>query len=192
MSAAVCSDRELVKRCLAGSEPAFRELYHRHVDRVYRIAARILGPAADVGDVVQQVFIAVDRSLPRYRGEAAFTTWLHRITVNVTTGALRARLRDRGRETTFAVDAVVDLGGKLEAREALCRLYAALEPLPAKGRVAFVLVELEGMSLEEMAAATGVPLFTAAARLRRARAALAGALDEPRLVARRAGGRRDE
>jgi len=178
------SDHELVRHCLEGSEPAFRELYYRHVDRVYRIAARILGPDVDVMDTVQEVFVEVDRSLPGFRQDAAFTTWLHRIAVNVTVSALRRRVRGR-LPAAEAAAPDVDPSRRLEARDELRRLYRALEQLSPKQRVAFVLVELEGMSLDEMARATSVSLYTAAARLRRARATLAFVLDEPRIGERR-------
>lgn len=181
------SDRDLVRRCLAGSQAAFRELHYRHVDRVYRVAARILGPDADVADVVQEVFLAVHRSLGRFRADAAFTTWLHRLTVHVAVSALRKRIRSRRTETA-PVPEGVDPGDRMEAREALRALYAALDTLAPKNRVAFVLFEIEGLSLEELAESTEVPLHTAAARLRRARVALARAVDAARTGTVAAGG----
>jgi len=120
------SDRELVRQCLAGSEPAFRALYYRHVDRVYRLAARILGPEVDVMDTVQEVFVEVDRSLARYREDAAFTTWLHRITVNVAVTGLRRRIR-ACRLAGEAPPVGVDPHPRLEARDELRRLYRALD-----------------------------------------------------------------
>lgn len=180
------SDRELIHRCLGGSQAAFRELHYRHVDRVYRLAARILGPDADVADVVQEVFLSVHRSLDRYRAEAAFTTWLHRLTVHVAVSALRKRIRVR--REPVPREAPVDPHGRMEAREELRALYAALDGLAPKNRVAFVLFEIEGLSLEEVAESTQVPLHTAAARLRRARVALARAVDAARTDAGRARG----
>jgi RNA polymerase sigma-70 factor (ECF subfamily) len=170
------SDRDLVRRCLEGNEAAFRELHYRHVDRVYRIVGRILGPGGDVPDAVQEVFLEVHRSLERFRGQAAFTTWLHRIAVHVAVTALRRRIRARRPEVLGARPTALDPGGRIDAREEVRTLYAALDELPAKNRVAFVLFELEGLSLEEIAETLAVPLHTAAARVRRARVALVRAL----------------
>jgi len=181
-------DRELVRRCLEGNQAAFRELHHRHVDRVHRLVARVLGPGADCFDVVQEVFLEVHRSLDRFRGEAAFTTWLHRLTIHVAISALRRRKPaplalvgdgpSRGPERPGNAAVGQDPVRRLEARDDLRALYRALDHLAVHNRVAFVLFELEGMSLEELAATMNVPLHTAAARLRRARLALTRAVYE--------------
>ncbi|HET8539448.1 MAG TPA: sigma-70 family RNA polymerase sigma factor [Anaeromyxobacter sp.] len=186
----VPSDRALAERFTRhGDEGAFRELYRRHVDRVHRLAARILGPRGDLDDTVQEIFVQVHRSLDRFRGDSRFATWLHRLAVNVTAGVLRRALREPLEPALRAPDA--DPGEQLEAREEVLALYRALDELPERNRVAFVLFELEGMPLEEIAETTGVPLQAAAARLRRARLAVARALGRGR-VARGAAGAADE
>jgi RNA polymerase sigma-70 factor, ECF subfamily len=170
---ASATDRNLVDRFTRhGDEAAFRELYGRHVGRVHRIVARILGPRGDVDDAVQEIFVQVHRSLDRFRGDSLFATWLHRLAVNVTTSALRERLR----VSVEAAPEEPDPGDQLEAREEVLALYRALDELPEHNRIAFVLFELEGMPLEEIAETTGVPLQAAAARLRRARVSIARAL----------------
>ncbi len=175
------TDRALAQRFTRnGDEAAFRELYRRHVDRVHRLVARILGPRGDVEDTVQEVFVQVHRSLDRFRGDCRFATWLYRIAVNVTTSALRHALREPPEPTLREPDA--DPGERLEAREEVLALYRALDELPERNRVAFVLFELEGMPLEEIAETTGVPLHAAAARLRRARLAVAHALGRGRVT----------
>jgi len=169
------TDRELVERFTRhGDDAAFEELYRRHVDRVHRVVARILGPRGDVEDAVQEIFVQVHRSLLRFRGGSELTTWLHRLAVNVTTSALRQRLREPPPPAPGEPDP--GPGEQLEAREEVLALYRALDELPEHNRIAFVLFELEGMPLEELAEATGVPLQAAAARLRRARIAIARAL----------------
>jgi RNA polymerase sigma-70 factor (ECF subfamily) len=169
------SDRALADRFIAdGDESAFRELYRRHVDRVHGLVARILGPRGDVEDTVQEVFIQVHRSLERFRGDSRFATWLHRLAVNVATSVLRHGSREPLEPILRELDA--DPGERLEAREEVVSLYRALDALPEPNRVAFVLYELEGMPLEELAETTGVPLQTAAGRLRRARVAIARTL----------------
>ncbi|HEY6098010.1 MAG TPA: sigma-70 family RNA polymerase sigma factor [Anaeromyxobacter sp.] len=170
------TDRDLVDRFTgSGDEDAFGELYARHVHRVHRIVARVLGPLGEVDDAVQEIFVQVYRSLDRFRGECRFTTWLYRVAVNVTTSALRRRTRDPVDLADRPPDP--EPGDRLDAREDVLALYRALDELPERSRVAFVLFELEGMPLDEVAETTGVPLQTAAARLRRARVALARTLE---------------
>lgn len=169
------TDRALAERFTRdGDEAAFCELYRRHVDRVHRLVARILGPRGDVEDTVQEIFVQVNRSLDRFRGDSRFATWLHRIAVNVTMSVLRHGARELLEPALREPDA--DPGEQLEAREEVLALYRALDAVPEHNRVAFVLFELEGMSLDEVAETTGVPLQAAAARLRRARVSIARAL----------------
>jgi RNA polymerase sigma-70 factor (ECF subfamily) len=173
------TDRALAERFTRnGDEAAFRELYGRHVDRVHRLVARLLGARGDVDDTVQEIFLQVHRSLNHFRGESRFATWLYRIAVNVATSALRHDLREPLDPALRGPDS--DPGEQLEAREEVVALYRALDALPERARVAFVLFELEGITLAELADATGVPLPTAAARLRRARIAVARALGRAR------------
>jgi RNA polymerase sigma-70 factor (ECF subfamily) len=73
----------LVARCQAGDKHAFREIFLRHRSDVARLVQRMMGPVADVDDVVQEVFFQVHRSVKDFRGQARFSTWLYRVTVNV-------------------------------------------------------------------------------------------------------------
>src|ERR1700675_4287633 len=76
------SDSELIKRYVAGDRAAFGALAARHEQQVYNVALRMLGKPEDARDAAQDAFIAAMRALPSFRGDAAFTTWLHRITIN--------------------------------------------------------------------------------------------------------------
>lgn len=172
---------ELVARCQAGSEPAFRALYHRAAPRVHAWLSRLLGPRPDVLDVLQDVFVQVHRSIGAFRGESSFASWLHRVTINVAYSYLR-RAEPRplplpdadGASTPRA--ATVDDEARLMARSELRALYRAMDTLPPDQRIAFALYELEGLSLKEMASLTGAGVPTVAARLRRARIAVTEAL----------------
>ena len=86
-------DRELVRRYLAGDAEAFAVLVERHRDRLYRVCVRILGDADDAADAVQDAFMSALRKLGTFRGEALFSTWLHRIGVNACYDILRRRAR---------------------------------------------------------------------------------------------------
>lgn len=149
---------------------AFEALVRRHAPAVHRLAANTVGPGA-ADDVVQEVFIAVHRGLAGFRGEAQFSTWLHRITLNACHRALRAR-------TTLPLEDAPEpasphsparSGEQADVRE---RLAAALARLPREQREALSLRELSGLDYAEIAAVTGAELGTVKSRINRARAAL--------------------
>jgi RNA polymerase sigma-70 factor (ECF subfamily) len=75
-------DEELIRRALGGDRQAFDDLYRRHVDVVWRRLGRLLGSDSEREDLVQQIFLEVFRGLDRFRGEAAFATFLHRVVLN--------------------------------------------------------------------------------------------------------------
>lgn len=169
-------DQGLVADFQRGNSHALAELYRRHKRRVASVARNLLGPSDELEDVVHEVFIEVHRSLGRFRGEARFTTWLHRVTVNVALMHLR-RGRRRGwlrwlgldQAPTQALPRAPALELQSEARETLAALYAELGEIGDKKRVAFTLYELEGLSLDEIAGVTGASLNTVKSRLHHAR-----------------------
>ena len=86
-------DQDLVRRAAAGDQEAFAELVHRHQDRVYRLCLRIMGNPDDAHDAAQDTFLSLFRKLDQFRGDAAFTTWLHRVGVNACYDSLRRKKR---------------------------------------------------------------------------------------------------
>jgi RNA polymerase sigma-70 factor (ECF subfamily) len=171
-------DGALLEQCKRGSEPAFRAMYYRTMPRVRAWVTRFVGPGAALADVVQEVYVQVYRSIATFRGDAAFSTWLYRITLNVATTHLRRASRtERGLDHDARLDARAgrDEEQRLQARDDLRRLYGALDALSDDKRAAFVLYELEGRSLQEIADITESPVPTVAARLRRARLELVAA-----------------
>lgn len=155
-----------------GSQEAFRHLYERNVDRVYRLAHRMAGDADTARDMTQETFVRAWQSLDRFRGDAAFSTWLH--TVAVSTGLNVIRRRDRHRKRERPIDVAYDVGGvESDARPLLQeRLKAAVEELPEIYRVVFLMHDLEGYKHGEIAEALDVAVGTSKARLSRARARL--------------------
>ena len=153
------------------------------------MALRLLGDPAEAEEAVQEAFIEVFRSLPRYRGEAAFTTWATRICVNV---SLRRRERlQRVRSVVRPaeegdVEAVpvaeasrpTTPEAETQRREAAGFVHAALDRLPEEFRVALVLRELEGMPYAEIAAALGTAVGTVKSRVHRGRVLLKDLLHE--------------
>jgi len=168
----------LIEAASAGDMSAFRALYDLHLPFVTRAVARLLGRSPEFEDVVQEAFIQVFRSLGSYRGECAFTTWLYRVARNVSIDHLRKR-----RITTVELDAWRPLAAdsdewaKLEARD-LCRvLYAFFYSRCGEHREVFVLHEVEGMKLREIAELTNESINTVAARVRRTRERLQAVLE---------------
>lgn len=144
----------LLERARRDDPAAFRALFHGHVRGVHRVIRRIAGARADVDDLVQTTFVEAFRSLPTFRGEAMFSTWLARIAVRV---SLRAA-RWRG-HASISLDDTAERASDgpdperiAAAREALAAVEALLGELRPKRRAAFVLHVLEGYSMDEVAA----------------------------------------
>lgn len=175
---AAVDERSLIARAVAGDRRAARALYDAHAARVHRLAYRISGDAALAEDLTQDVFVLVFRELPKFRGEAAFSTWLHRIAVTVSLNAMRKVKRLRERETDLDEARHHEHeGGDLDPdlRE---RLAAAIDALPEGLRVALVMHTIEGYTHAEVAAALGIAEGTSKARVFEARARLRKALGE--------------
>ena len=165
-------DRQLVERIRAGDRSAQRELYDAHVDRVYRLAYRMAGEDALARDLTQDTFVRVFEKLDGFRGDAAFTTWLHSVTTSVVLNGLRRQKRIRERERDL--EAARHIGTTPEGPEPDLkrRLRAAVTALPDLYRSVFVMHDLEGYTHQEIATALGVQPGTSKARLSRARARL--------------------
>jgi RNA polymerase sigma-70 factor (ECF subfamily) len=167
------SDHELVRSFVnSGDANAIEELLRRHQGRVYGLAYRILGNRADAFDATQEVFILLLRKLRSFREESAFTTWLHRLTVNACYDL--SRKRSRAPQPVEQIEA--DQPDDIAAAEARVVLESALSGLAVEHRTALTLREIYGLSYEEIAAATGVAVGTVKSRIARARAALAARL----------------
>lgn len=182
---------ELVERAKAGDRAAFRELFRRHRSDVARLAHRMLGHraghAADLEDLVQEVFLQVHKSLGDFRGQSKFSTWLHRVTVNV---VLMNRRAAKSRPV-FSGDAPLEIepdpGARPDDDAARRRRIEAfrrvLDRLPEKKRTVFVLHELEGMAPAEISQVVDAPVLTVRTRLFYARKEICELMkDEPSLA----------
>ncbi len=171
------SDEALVERTLAGEMRAFEELVERHRGVVYRVAARIAG-REDADDAAQDAFLRAFHRLPSFRGESPFRGWLLRITHNAALDAISRRGRsalDAGADDEHASTesrSVRTPAQHLEESERRDRLAAKLRLMKPAHRAVLVLRDLEGLSYEEIAAATDSPLGSVKGRLHRARAEL--------------------
>ncbi|HEU0131304.1 MAG TPA: RNA polymerase sigma factor SigM [Mycobacteriales bacterium] len=167
------SDPELLARHADGDRAAFGVLVARHRDRAWAVALRTLGDPTDAADAVQEAFVKAYRTAGSFRGDALFTTWLHRIVVNSCLDLMR---RSRARpassldETAAAIADSADPVSRIDLGH---DVVAALQRLSAEQRVAIVLVDLEGYTVEEAAAVLDVPTGTVKSRCHRGRVQLA-------------------
>jgi len=152
-------DSELAACAAAGNSDAFTQLYARYADRVFARLTHLVGPGADREDVLQNVFLALHRALPRFRGESTLATFVYRITTNVAYDHLRHRGRRAGVHDPAALDALIDGDPTPEERtrrrEELHQIFALLDQLKPNKRIAFVLVAIQGMSVAEAAELVG-------------------------------------
>jgi RNA polymerase sigma-70 factor (ECF subfamily) len=183
------SDDELAAAAGSGDASAFAELYARYVDRVFMRVVHLVGPGPDSEDVLQQVFIGLHRALPRFRGESQISTFLYRITVNVAYDHLRRRTRRPAEHDDAALDALIDDAPTPEDRvrrqDELRQIFALLEQIKPKKRIAFVLVAVEGLSLAEAAELVGARVDAVKQRVLYARRELAALIASAELPPRR-------
>lgn len=178
----------ILQEAANGSPTAFRKLFARHRTDVQRLVFRMMGARSDLDDVVQEVFIQVFRSLRDFRGQSKFSTWLHRVTVNVVLMQRRAAKSRPSYAEEAPHDIVADddqvLPDEDAARRERMRAFSRLlARLADKKRDVFVLHELEGMSPAEISEAVGAPVLTVRTRLFYARRELEQMWkDEPALA----------
>jgi RNA polymerase sigma-70 factor (ECF subfamily) len=163
------SDDALVERARNGDRAAFDALYRMHAGRVYGVCLRMVADAERAEQLTQDAFVLAWRRLDSFRGESAFTSWLHRLTVNVVLEASRRQSRREVREETMADLTVVDRGAGPPDVDTRLVLERAVAALPPGARTCLVLHDIEGYTHEEIAQLTGTAVGTTKAQLHRAR-----------------------
>jgi RNA polymerase sigma-70 factor (ECF subfamily) len=180
------TDHELLQAHVDGDPDAFATLFRRHRDRLWAVALRTMGNPDDAADGLQDGMIAAYRRAGSFRGDAAVTTWLHRVVVNACLDRLRAakvrraeplpedvdEFGDRGSLVTSTTEAAdpADLAVVEERRRTV---LAALDQLPADQKAALILVDMEGYPVAEVAAMLDCAVGTVKSRCSRGRARLA-------------------
>lgn len=167
------SDEDLVKACQEGNEVAFRSLYRAHRAEVHRIVFRLLGPNNDVEDVIQDVFLQVHRSICNFKGQSKFSTWLHRVAVNVSLQHLRRKrstVVSRPDENVDERPACPDDMPQTphedaETQDRRRAVYRALDQLAPKKRAVLIMHDMQGLSAQKIAELVGSPVFTVRTRL---------------------------
>jgi RNA polymerase sigma-70 factor (ECF subfamily) len=170
---APASDFSLTQRSAQGDVFAFEELYARHNRRVYSLCLRMTGNTSEAEDLAQEVFIQLYRKVGSFRGESAFTTWLHRLTVNQVLMHFRKRgvkleqTTDDGDTPTQVVTGTQD-PARMPVVDRIA-LDAAVVQLPPGYRTVFVLHDVEGHEHEEIARMLGCSVGTSKSQLHKAR-----------------------
>lgn len=166
------------------------QVYHHYAPRVFNTARRMLSSDVDAEDVTQDVLLQVVRKLPTFRGESAFPTWLHRVTVNAALSHRRKRAVREERRVDDPFDAYLDEGAaqdpgrswtlgpdaQILARERRRQIERAIASLPDVYRSVFILADVEAMPNADVAEAMGLSLAAVKSRLHRARQLMRDAL----------------
>jgi RNA polymerase sigma-70 factor (ECF subfamily) len=163
-------DAELVARASGGDDRAFAELVRRHERRIYNLAYRMLGREEDARDATQDTFLSCYRRLSSFRGDAAFTTWLHRIAVNASYDILRRR-----KGTTLALEELPEPPPEPDHGDRTATavdVQRALLQISVEYRAVLVLCDIQGRAYDDVAEILDIPLGTVKSRVHRGRVAL--------------------
>lgn len=174
------TDIELIRLVQQGETNAFSELVERYQTKVYSLALRMCGSEDDAFDLAQEAFLRAWQSLGSYRSDAAFSSWLYRLTSNVCIDYLRKKKRSRVISLTFEDDegeqAQLELPDsaptpeqRLLQKEEQALLREAMNALPVEARQILTLRAINGLSYEQIAEVMGLPEGTVKSRLSRAR-----------------------
>jgi RNA polymerase sigma-70 factor (ECF subfamily) len=166
----------LVERASRGDVDAFEELYRENAGRIYLLCLRMCGDPSRAEELAQETFIRAWRKLGSFRGASAFSTWLHRVAVNVVLGDRRSTKRRESRVKPVGDELPHDVMASEPSPGQTLDLERSIAALPAGARTVFVLHDIEGYRHREIARLTGLAEGTSKAQLHRARRLLRKAL----------------
>lgn len=171
-----------VARAASGDRIAFERLYRDNVNRVFSLCARMVSDRERAEELTQDVFVRAWEKLHLFRGESSFSTWLHRLTVNLVLNARKSEGRQRSRyeendDESGGIDALPGVVGSPLAPGDMLDVEQAVAKLPPGARRVFVLHDVEGFKHEEIAEMLGVTSGATKAQLHRARLLLREALN---------------
>jgi RNA polymerase sigma-70 factor (ECF subfamily) len=148
-------DQALIETARTGDHSAYTELYQRYAGRVYARLTQLVGPTGEREDLLQQVFFELYRALPRFRAESSISTFIHGIAVHVALDHLRRRRRRPQEFSPVELDELIDHDAgpeeRASRRDELVQVLALLERIKPAKRIAFSLVAIGGLSLDEAA-----------------------------------------
>lgn len=167
------ADDALIAAACGGDHAAYTALYQRYAGRVYARLTQLVGPTGDREDLLQQVFLELYRALPRFRAESSIGTFIHGIAVHVALDHLRRRSRRPQHFTAVELDELLDGSQTPEEcarrRDELGQVLALLDQIKPAKRIAFALVAIAGLSLDEAAELVGTNPDAVKQRVLRAR-----------------------
>lgn len=166
------SDSQIIERTLRGEPEAFNVLVRRWERQIYGLTLRMLGRDEEARDATQETFLSAYRNLPKFRGEAKFSSWIYRIALNICNTKLRSRAKitisiDEQREATgfeLASDSE-DLSTSIQQEQVARHVRRALHGLPAEMRQVIIMKEYEGLKFSEISEILGIPLSTVKTRM---------------------------
>jgi RNA polymerase sigma-70 factor, ECF subfamily len=172
VTAARGQDLALAQRAAEGDRAAQRELFHSLKNAVHHTLYRILGANRDIEDLIQDAFLEIFRALPSFRGDSSLSRWAQTIATRAAYLSIERR-KPASVDLDVVEDEIVDRDPDAhrvaQARQAARRLYAALDKIDAKQRIAFALAVIDGLSLAEVAVLTESSLVAVKTRVWRAR-----------------------
>ncbi len=169
---------DIIRRAQGGDARAFELIYREHSPRVFALCLRLSGGGREeASELMQDVFIRAWRGLSGFRGDSAFSSWLHRLTVNAMLESSRSEKRRTARVLPMEDPDSIGAFARSGSPDLHMDLESAIAALPPGARMAFVLHEIEGYKHEEIAAQLGVAPGTVKAQLHRARKLLIEALN---------------
>jgi RNA polymerase sigma-70 factor, ECF subfamily len=166
----VDEDSVLIERIRHGDRRALGELFERHVVGVRRLLVSVIGPGMDLDDLVQEIFIQVQRSISNFREQAKFSTWLHRVAVRQAYNCLRRRAREMPVFAPSVANEEIESYqenpyDKLVTAEMVEHFYAVLDTVGPRRRVAFLLFSIEGYLISEVAEILNISPMAAKSRI---------------------------
>lgn len=176
------NERGLVARARTGDASAFEALVNTHAQLVYNLAFRVVNDPYEAEDLAQEAFLRAWQGLPRFRGQARFSTWLYRIVTNLCYNRLPRMRRELmamepDERATYLPDERQEVERTLLSDELSAYLHQAIAELPDSYRLLITLRHLQEMSYNEIAEVTGMPLGTVKTGIFRARKLLRNALE---------------
>ena len=169
-----------VDKARQGDVAAFEQLVREHYGAVYAVARGITGRDGDAEDATQDTFVRAWRAMPTFRGDAKFSTWLHRIATNVSLTLVTRRKDKATNDIPDSASMATSPEARMEDRERLSIVHSTMEQLPADARAAFVLRDVQGLTYDEIAETLGISLSAVKSRIFRARQTIADANEDLR------------
>jgi RNA polymerase sigma-70 factor, ECF subfamily len=173
------AEAELVARCRSGELDAFEDVYRQYSTRLYNLAFRMVGNAADADDLLQEIFLTAYRKLDTFRVDSALGTWLYRLGMNVCLDRLRSKAARQDQATDMLDDRIGHTAHETRISVSRLDLERAIKSLPEGSRAAFLLHDVEGFDHHEVGRILGIAEGTSKSQVHKARLRIREFLRQP-------------